>query len=90
MKIQSEHSQLVDALRTTSAFYRSMDFDDEAFADNFDEDLLRAVEQQESQYFGVAGPSVVHNFATTTHSNAGISRFVVLLYSECINTELQY
>ncbi|KAG2173336.1 hypothetical protein INT43_004710 [Umbelopsis isabellina] len=46
-----------------------MDFDDEAFADNFDEDLLRAVEQQESQYFGVAGPSVVQNFASAAHSN---------------------
>ncbi|KAJ2955343.1 hypothetical protein NQZ79_g8646 [Umbelopsis isabellina] len=47
-----------------------MDFDDEAFADNFDEDLLRAVEQQESQYFGVAGPLVGQSFATAAHSNA--------------------
>ncbi|KAH8547484.1 hypothetical protein BGW37DRAFT_233537 [Umbelopsis sp. PMI_123] len=29
-----------------------MDIDDESFTDNFDEDLVRAVEEQESQFFG--------------------------------------
>ncbi|KAM3580546.1 hypothetical protein VKS41_007207 [Umbelopsis sp. WA50703] len=46
-----------------------MEFDDETFADNFDEDLLRAVEQQESQYFGLAGQPVGQNFGAATHSN---------------------
>jgi hypothetical protein len=34
-----------------------MDIDDDSFADNFDEDLVRAVEEQESQYFGNYTPS---------------------------------
>jgi hypothetical protein len=48
-----------------------MDIDDEAFADNFDEDLLRAVEQQESQYFGAAAHQAPHGVDLTASPERG-------------------
>ncbi|GAB5593476.1 hypothetical protein Unana1_08376 [Umbelopsis nana] len=45
-----------------------MDIDDDPFADSFDEDLLRAVEQQESQFFGTALPNDQH-VASETETN---------------------
>lgn len=45
-----------------------MDIDDDPFADSFDEDLLRAVEQQESQFFGTALPNDQHVASETETS----------------------
>ena len=48
-----------------------MEIDDESFADSFDEDLVRAVEEQESQYFG--------NCTTSYTDKAELGEFAIHL-----------